>query len=67
MESSVLRSLPPEVLHSIFAKVEPHCLAPLRACCRALDNFIKNDILLWKELYLTYFVSSVIAPVTYPV
>ena len=51
-----LLDLPHEVLHGILVNTNPQDLAPL-CCCRALDDFIKNDRLLHKELYLKYFVS----------
>ena len=51
-----LLGLPHEVLHGIFVNTDPQGLARL-CCCRALNDFIKNDRLLYKELYLKYFVS----------
>lgn len=51
-----LLQLPHEVLHSILLNVAPGDLAALR-CCRILDDFIKNDGLLYKEVYRRHFVS----------
>ena len=50
-----LLSLPPEVLHSIISNTDPQDLAAL-CCCRALNDFIKNNNLLHKEMYLHSFV-----------
>ena len=50
-----LLDLPHEVLHSIIANADPQDLASL-CCCRALNDFIKNNHLLHKELYLKTFV-----------
>ena len=49
-------SLPAEVIHSIFAKVEPVDLARLKRCCRLFNNFIKSDWLIFKEVFLNHFV-----------
>ncbi len=51
-----LLDLPYEVLHRILVNIDPPELSRL-CCCRALNSFIKNDRLLWKELYLKDFVS----------
>ena len=50
-----LLGLPPEVLHGILRNTDPQDLARL-CCCRTLYQFIKNDWLLYKELYLRNFV-----------
>ena len=50
-----LLGLPPEVLHGILRNTDPQDLARL-CCCRTLYDFIKNDWLLYKELYLRNFV-----------
>ena len=50
-----LLELPPEVLHGILGNTNPQDLARL-CCCRTLYDFIKNDRLLYKELYLRNFV-----------
>ena len=50
--------LPHEVLHSIIVNTDPQDLAAL-CCCRALNDFIKNNNLLHKELYLKTFVCHV--------
>ncbi|CAD6587985.1 MAG: hypothetical protein ASARMPREDX12_003069 [Alectoria sarmentosa] len=49
-----LLNLPHEVLHSIIANADPQDL-PALCCCRALNEFIKNNHLLHKELYLKTF------------
>ena len=51
-----LLGLPHEVLHSIIANADPQDLAALCCCCRALNDFIKDNNLLYKELYLKSFV-----------
>jgi hypothetical protein len=51
-----LLDLPHEVLHAILVNTNPQDLARL-CCCRALNDFIKNDCLLHKELYLKDYVS----------
>lgn len=53
--SKHLLDLPHEVLHSIIANADPQDLAAL-SCCRTLNDFIKNNHLLHKELYLKAFV-----------
>ena len=50
-----LLDLPHEVLHGILVNIHPEDLTRL-CCCRALNDFIKNDRLLHKELYLKNFV-----------
>lgn len=50
-----LLELPPEVLHGILRNTNPQDLARL-CCCRTLYDLIKNDRLLYKELYLRDFV-----------
>lgn len=51
-------SLPHEVLHNIIAQVDPTALAQLCHCCRALNDYIKDNRLLFKDVYLGYFVSQ---------
>lgn len=53
-----LLHLPGEVLHSILIYVRPEDLAALR-CCHSLDDFIRNDGLLHKEIYHRYYVSEI--------
>ena len=50
-----LLSLPHEILHSILVNIDPQDLASL-SCCRYLKDFIKNNRLLHRELYLRTFV-----------
>ena len=45
-----------EVLHIIFSHAEPADLGRLVQTCRSFDNFIKHNVLLWKELYLQRWV-----------
>lgn len=52
-----LLDLPHEVLHSIIANADPQDLAAL-CCCRTLNDFIKNNQLLHKEIYLKTFVGD---------
>lgn len=51
-------NLPFEVLHGILVLVEPEDLARL-CCCRPLYKYIKGNRLLFKQVYLTYFVSTI--------
>ncbi|KAL8947209.1 MAG: hypothetical protein Q9222_006487 [Ikaeria aurantiellina] len=53
MDYSLL-TLPYEVLHTILLNVTPRDLAALR-CCHVLDKFIKDDALLFKEIFLRHF------------
>ena len=53
--ANTLLNLPHEVLHCIIANADPQDLAAL-CCCRALNDFIKDNHLLHKELYLKNFV-----------
>ena len=55
---SNLLNLPHEVLHNILVRVDPHDVARLSCSCRTLNNYIKNNRLLFKELYLSHFVSQ---------
>jgi hypothetical protein len=54
---SQILSLCPEILNGIFQEVNPEDLGSLSKTCRLLHLFIKNDRLLWKELYLRNYVS----------
>ena len=45
-----------EVLNGIFQGVEPEDLASLSKTCRLLNSFIRNDRLLWKDVYLKNYV-----------
>lgn len=47
-----------ELLHAIFANVNPVDLASLSSSCSALNSYIKNNRLLCKELYLSYWVGG---------
>ena len=51
-----LISLPHEMLHNIFVKVDPADLATLSSICRAFHDFIRKNRCLFKELYLKTFV-----------
>ena len=55
---SQLLSLCPEILHGIFQEVNPEDLASLSKTCRLLNLIVKNDGLLWKDLYLRNYVSQ---------
>lgn len=56
-----LLQLPHEVLHAILIHVAPTDLAALR-CCHVLDNLVKHDGLLFKEVYQRHFVSVEMLP-----
>ncbi|RFU35017.1 hypothetical protein B7463_g1330, partial [Scytalidium lignicola] len=49
-----LTTLPNEVLHTILAEVDPKDLATLSRTSRALHNFISDNRLLFKDIYLSY-------------
>lgn len=51
-----LLDLPQELVHAILVKVEPPDLASLR-CCRGLNQIIHDNELLYKQVYLSHFVS----------
>ena len=51
-------SLPSEVIHTIFTKVEPIDLARLKSCCHTFNDFIKSDWLIAKGVFLQKFVSE---------
>ena len=55
MVANSFLDLPYEVLHTIIAHANPQDLAAL-CCCRALNDFVKNNNLLHKDLYLKTFV-----------
>ncbi|KAL8881730.1 MAG: hypothetical protein Q9198_001128 [Flavoplaca austrocitrina] len=57
--AKTILELPHEVLHSIFTHVAPTDLTSLR-CCHALDNYIKHDGLLFKEIYASHFLQDLI-------
>lgn len=57
--AKTILELPHEVLHSILTHVAPTDLTSLR-CCHALDNHVKHDGLLFKEIYARHFVSSLL-------
>ena len=52
-----LLGLPHEVLHGIIVRVDPQDIANL-CCCHALNAYITGNRLLFKDLYLANFVSS---------
>jgi hypothetical protein len=49
--------LPREILHHILADVGPEDLAAVSSTCRELRAYIHDDLLLWKLVYLSQFVS----------
>ena len=51
-----LTRLPHEILHNVFAEVDPVDLAALSSTCRAFYGFILKNRCLFKELYLKTFV-----------
>ena len=55
---SQLLGLCPEVLHAIFQEVNPEDLASLSKTCRLLNLVVKDDGLLWKDVYLRNYVSQ---------
>lgn len=50
-----LLQLPGEVIHNILIYIRPEDLAAIR-CCHSLDDFIRNDGLLYKEIYKRHYV-----------
>jgi hypothetical protein len=57
-----LTSLPLELLHNVFAEVDPVDLAALSSTCRAFHGFILKNRCLFKELYLKTFVGRLAPP-----
>ncbi|KAK4692459.1 hypothetical protein P7C71_g4749, partial [Lecanoromycetidae sp. Uapishka_2] len=51
---STLLGLPHEILHNVLVNTSPDDLGRL-CCCRTLNSYIKNNELLYKELYLKHF------------
>jgi hypothetical protein len=52
-----LLDLADEILHHILIEVCPVDLAALSRSCQTLNKYIDNNPLLWREIYLKYFVS----------
>ncbi|KAF2083455.1 hypothetical protein K490DRAFT_51613 [Saccharata proteae CBS 121410] len=52
---ATLLDLSNELLQSVLVETEPKDLARLSQSCRALNRFIKNNRLLWKDVYLRNF------------
>lgn len=57
MESNALLDLPHEILHIILTFVDPTDLVALQRCCHEANEFVGNNGLLIKELFLRDFVS----------
>ena len=52
-----LLDLADEILHNILIEVYAEDLAALSQSCQRLKRYIDNNPLLWREIYLKYFVS----------
>lgn len=50
-----LLGLPLEILHCILAQTDPQDVARL-CCCRTLTNYIRNNQVLFKDIYLRHYV-----------
>ena len=48
-----------ELLYNILIEARPEDLAALTQTCRALNKYICNNRLLWRNTYLKYFVSFI--------
>lgn len=46
-----------ELQHEILKEVDPQDLAALSGSCKTFNGYIKNNRLLWKDVYLQNFVS----------
>jgi hypothetical protein len=53
-----LTKLPNEVQHKILKDVDPQDLLSLQLCCQTLNNFIKDNRPLFRDLYLARLVSK---------
>lgn len=53
-----LLELSHELLHNIFVYIEPADLRAVSLTCRQLNDFVRTNRLLFKELYLQRFVST---------
>lgn len=53
---SCLLDLSHELLHNIFINVDPADLAAISRSCSPLNQYVKGNNLLCKELYLQHFV-----------
>jgi len=54
-----LLDLADEILHNILIEVCPEDLAALSRSCQTLNKYIDNNPLLWRDIYLKYFVSFI--------
>jgi hypothetical protein len=54
-----LVSLCHEVLHDILCEVNPADLGALSQTCQTFSSYIKNNRLLWKDVYLRHFVGPI--------
>ncbi|KAI9597061.1 hypothetical protein BDF19DRAFT_435691 [Syncephalis fuscata] len=52
---TLLRTLPASDLHRMFIYLPISVLLRLSVCCRSLRNRIRNNTLLWKEIYKHHF------------
>ena len=50
-----LLALPLEILHCILVQTDPQDIARL-CCCHTLNNYIKDNHVLFKDIYLRHYV-----------
>ena len=53
-----LLGLPLEILHCILVQTDPQDVARL-CCCHTLNNYIRNNHLLFKDIYLRHYVRGI--------
>lgn len=58
MGMATITALPHEILHAIFRSVDITDLASISITCRTLRQFISDNHMLFKDLYLQRLVKS---------
>lgn len=56
---SLLLALPQEILHNILLHTNVNDLGALSSSCSLLRDFIQQDSMLWKHMYLSLFVNLI--------
>jgi hypothetical protein len=56
-----LLNLCDELLHEVFTRVQPTDLAGLTKTCRTFNAYIKGNKILFKDVFLLNFVSSIVS------
>lgn len=63
----LLTQLPVETIHQILSLVEPEDLGNVASTCRSLNNFIKGNNALCRDIYLRILVYNACHSPTTPV